>query len=115
MISVAIDGPAGAGKSTVAKILANKLGFVYFDTGALYRAMGYYFVAHGIDYRTPKLLIENLGKINIKFEKGVIFYESKEEKNIWQDWQTYPDDRFPSGSAHPPVCDSLCRAAHGNL
>ena len=68
LISIALDGPAGAGKSTVAKILAENLGFVYFDTGALYRAMGYYFVAHGIDYRTPKLLIENLGKINIKFE-----------------------------------------------
>ncbi len=48
-ISVAIDGPAGAGKSTIAKILAKKLGFVYVDTGAMYRAMGYYFSRNGID------------------------------------------------------------------
>ena len=40
MISVAIDGPAGAGKSTVAKAAAEKLGFIYVDTGALYRAIG---------------------------------------------------------------------------
>ncbi len=42
MISVAIDGPAGAGKSTISRIAADKLGFVYVDTGALYRAIGWY-------------------------------------------------------------------------
>lgn len=40
---IAIDGPAGAGKSTIAKIAAKKLGFVYIDTGAMYRAMGLFF------------------------------------------------------------------------
>ena len=42
MISVAIDGPAGAGKSTIARAVAAKLGFIYVDTGALYRAVGLY-------------------------------------------------------------------------
>lgn len=42
-INIAIDGPAGAGKSTIAKRLAKELGFIYIDTGAMYRAMGYYF------------------------------------------------------------------------
>ena len=42
--SIAIDGPAGAGKSTVAKKLAKKLNFIYIDTGAMYRAMGLFFV-----------------------------------------------------------------------
>ena len=46
--NVAIDGPAGAGKSTIAKKLAKKISFVYVDTGAMYRAMGYYFLQHGI-------------------------------------------------------------------
>ena len=41
--SVAIDGPAGAGKSTIAKALAKELGFHYVDTGAIYRTLGYYF------------------------------------------------------------------------
>lgn len=42
-MNIAIDGPAGAGKSTIAKKLAKKLAFVYVDTGAMYRAMAYYF------------------------------------------------------------------------
>lgn len=47
--NIAIDGPAGAGKSTIAKTLAEELGFVYVDTGAMYRAMAYYFLQQGID------------------------------------------------------------------
>ncbi len=45
---IAIDGPAGAGKSTIAKLLAKKLGFVYVDTGAMYRAMGLYFFQNNL-------------------------------------------------------------------
>ena len=47
-MNIAIDGPAGAGKSTIAKNLAKKLGFVYIDTGAMYRAMAYYFLTRRI-------------------------------------------------------------------
>ncbi|MBO5153120.1 MAG: (d)CMP kinase [Eubacterium sp.] len=47
--NIAIDGPAGAGKSTIAKTLAKELGFVYVDTGAMYRAMAYFFLQKGID------------------------------------------------------------------
>ena len=49
MISVAIDGPAGAGKSTISKQAAKTLGFIYVDTGALYRAVGLKFSRLGID------------------------------------------------------------------
>ena len=48
-ISVAIDGPSGAGKSTLAKSLAAELQFLYVDTGAIYRTIGYYAWTHGID------------------------------------------------------------------
>lgn len=51
---IAIDGPAGAGKSTIAKLLAKKLGFVYVDTGAMYRAMGLYFYDNKLDTATEK-------------------------------------------------------------
>lgn len=47
-MNIAIDGPAGAGKSTIAKRLAKQLGFIYVDTGAMYRAMAYYFLKNGI-------------------------------------------------------------------
>lgn len=47
-MNIAVDGPAGAGKSTIAKRLAKKLGFIYVDTGAMYRAMAYYFLQNGI-------------------------------------------------------------------
>ena len=49
MISVAIDGPAGAGKSTLARQLAKDLGYIYVDTGAMYRAVGLYALRAGAD------------------------------------------------------------------
>jgi cytidylate kinase len=48
MINIAIDGPAGAGKSTLSKMLAGKLGYIYVDTGALYRAIGLYALIKGV-------------------------------------------------------------------
>ena len=47
--NVAIDGPAGAGKSTIAKQIARRLGYIYVDTGAMYRAMAYYLIQNQVD------------------------------------------------------------------
>ena len=47
--NIAIDGPAGAGKSTIAKKVAKELSFIYVDTGAMYRAMAYYLLNHGVN------------------------------------------------------------------
>lgn len=52
--NIAIDGPAGAGKSTIAKSIAKKLQIIYVDTGAMYRAMGLYFVRKNINTGNPK-------------------------------------------------------------
>lgn len=49
MVSIAIDGPSGAGKSTIAKYLAEKCRFIYIDTGAMYRAVGWWALSHGTD------------------------------------------------------------------
>lgn len=72
MIAVAIDGPAGAGKSTIARTVAKKLGFIYVDTGALYRAIGYYCVSGGVDTKDPSAVGEVLSKIEVelKYEGG---------------------------------------------
>ncbi|MBQ8203448.1 MAG: (d)CMP kinase [Clostridia bacterium] len=72
MISVAIDGPAGAGKSTIAKTVSKELGFIYVDTGALYRAIGLKFMNVGFDEELncdiAKVLEET--KVDIKFING---------------------------------------------
>lgn len=52
--NVAIDGPAGAGKSTIAKLVAKEKGYIYVDTGAMYRAMAVYFLQEGISRRIQK-------------------------------------------------------------
>ncbi|MCR5324682.1 MAG: (d)CMP kinase [Lachnospiraceae bacterium] len=63
--SIAIDGPAGAGKSTIAKRLALKLGFIYIDTGAMYRAITLFYVEKGIDCENEAAVIEKLDEIDI--------------------------------------------------
>lgn len=64
MINVAIDGPAGAGKSTIAKAVAKKLGFIYVDTGALYRTIALYASIHNLS--SEKELIDQLDEIEIE-------------------------------------------------
>ena len=54
MIAIAIDGPGGAGKSTISKEVAKRAGIVYVDTGALYRTVGYYAREHGISVEDAK-------------------------------------------------------------
>ena len=54
MFAVAIDGPAGAGKSSVAKAAAKELGFVYVDTGAIYRTIALHVLRQGVDPTTPR-------------------------------------------------------------
>ena len=80
--NIAIDGPAGAGKSTIAKKLAEKLGFVYIDTGAMYRAMAYYYMTKGIDIDDKEAVIAEFDNINIelKYIDGVQhIYLNKED------------------------------------
>ena len=66
MIQIAIDGPGGAGKSTIAKAVAKKLGIVYVDTGALYRTVGYYVKQKGIDPHDRVNVPACLGVIKIE-------------------------------------------------
>lgn len=73
MISIAIDGPASSGKSTVAKIIAKKLGYVHIDTGALYRAIAYFIHENNIDFKNESAVKECLKGIalEMKEKKGV--------------------------------------------
>lgn len=72
MLNIAIDGPAGAGKSTVAKAVAKDLGVIYLDTGAMYRATAYYALQQGVsvtDEESVKALLENMS-MDIVYEDG---------------------------------------------
>ncbi|WP_288527748.1 (d)CMP kinase [uncultured Eubacterium sp.] len=72
MINVAIDGPAGAGKSTIAKAAAKELGFIYVDTGALYRAVAYNAVKNGVIDDEQKIIsMLDDTKVELKYVDGV--------------------------------------------
>ena len=65
MIAIAIDGPGGAGKSTMARKVAKELGFIYVDTGALYRAIGLYMVRKGIATTDAEAVASHLLEIEV--------------------------------------------------
>lgn len=75
--NIAIDGPAGAGKSTIAKQLAKELGFVYVDTGAMYRAFAYYFLTNNISAEDEAAISAACPNVTISltYEDGV--------QNVW--------------------------------
>lgn len=71
--TIAIDGPAGAGKSTIAKRAAKELGFIYVDTGAMYRAMALYFLRNGIAPEDTETIEKKCEEIDvaIQYQNGV--------------------------------------------
>lgn len=81
-ISIAIDGPAGAGKSTISRAVAERLKFVYIDTGAMYRAVGLAALKHGYDTKNPELIVPmmNETKVDIKHsEDGQLVFLNGED------------------------------------
>lgn len=82
--AIAIDGPAGAGKSTVARLIAKKLGFVYIDTGAMYRAVALSVIRKGIDTLDSARVAEIVNEIDISIkltDKGQEIYLGSENVN----------------------------------
>ena len=93
-MKIAIDGPAGAGKSTISKAAAERLGFVYIDTGAMYRAVGLYAVRHGFNPTDEKNVVSILDEIEISIEYN------KEGQQIFLNGENVSEDiRTPEISA----------------
>ncbi|MBM4762143.1 (d)CMP kinase [Bacillus sp. B15-48] len=85
-ISIAIDGPAAAGKSTVAKIVAEKLGYIYIDTGAMYRALTYKAMNNGVGLGDEQALLNLLLKSTIELLPGkegqLVFLDGENVTNV---------------------------------
>ena len=76
-IRIAIDGPAGAGKSTIAKRLASDLGIDYIDTGAMYRAIALKLVRQGVDYKDGEALEKMLMDTDVDFQDGHVLLDGE--------------------------------------
>ncbi|MEG1165661.1 MAG: (d)CMP kinase, partial [Oscillospiraceae bacterium] len=92
--SVAIDGPSGAGKSTIAKLCAEKLGFLYVDTGAIYRTIGLAALEAGISSKDEKKVCSLLPsiKISMKYDENGLQRMFLNEKDVT------PEIRMPEVS-----------------
>jgi cytidylate kinase len=110
-LAIAIDGPAGAGKSTVAKEVARRLNILYIDTGAMYRAVAWLAVTHGL---TP----DESDKIVALLQKEPLHFESSDGKTLHITWRgaAVPNDALRSPevsnivsaiSAHPGIRQCL--------
>ena len=86
---IAIDGPAGSGKSTTARLLAEKLDFIYLDTGAMYRAVTLFFLDNKIDLTNSDEVSSALNKINLKIENRSssfnVFVQNTNVNNLIRD------------------------------
>ena len=71
--NVAVDGPAGAGKSTIAKLVAKEMGYIYVDTGAMYRGLAIHFLKKGVDPEEKEAVVEACrdAEVTIGYESGV--------------------------------------------
>ncbi len=109
MISIAIDGPSGAGKSTIAKAVSKKLGFIYVDTGALYRSIGLYVLNKGKDTANREEVAALLPEISVKirYVDGAQ-HVYLNEKDVSDDIRRPPVSMAASNvSAHPEVREFL--------
>ena len=110
MIAIAIDGPAGAGKSTIARLTAKKLGYLYVDTGALYRTVGYAAWQRGIDPADADQVAAMLPEITVdlRFDQDGVQQTLLNGENVSAEIRSPEMSRYASQvSAHKAVRDYL--------
>ena len=105
-ISIAIDGPSGAGKSTLAKEISSKLGYLYVDTGAIYRTIGYYVLTQGIEPTDAAAVTAVLPQVQIRmsYEADGLQHMYLNGRDVTGEIRLPEVSRYASDvSAHPPV------------
>ena len=105
---VAIDGPAGAGKSTVARTLATRLGFRYLDTGAMYRALTWLALAEDVSLEDGAALGELARREPVSFEDDRVFIHGED---VTEEIRLPRIDRVVSSVARHPTCARSCGSA----
>lgn len=93
IINVAVDGPAGAGKSTVSRAAAKAMGYIYVDTGALYRAVGVNALRNGIETKDRQAVAESLSDISVD-----LVFENGEQKVLLNGEDVSAEIRTPDAS-----------------
>ncbi len=104
---VTIDGPAGAGKSTVARHLARRLGFRYLDTGAMYRAVALAGARAGVDWQRPELLAELAGRIQLEVSEAAVLLDGEDVSDTIRSSEVTAVTRFAADN--PGVRSHLVR------
>ena len=102
---IAIDGPAGAGKSTMAKVLAEKLGIDYIDTGARYRAVALKLLKKGVDYEDATSLARLLEDTDVDYYGGRVYLDGEDVSAVIRTPEV--SDMASKSSAVPAVRDKL--------
>ena len=115
-VSVAVDGPAGSGKSTITKLVAKSLGFNYVDTGAMYRALTYNFLSNGLDELEEEKIKELLSKTDfkVKYVDGVQYVYVNDEE-VSDKIRTAEVSKFTSLFAKSPAVRDFLIDTQRNL
>ena len=104
---ITIDGPAGAGKSTVAKQLAATLGFDYLDTGAMYRAVAHCGIRKNVDWDKPDALVALAGQMQICVESGRTFVDGEDVSDAVRSAEVTEKTRFAANN--PAIREIMVR------
>ena len=115
-VSVAVDGPAGSGKSTITKMVAKSLGFNYVDTGAMYRALTFNFLSNGLDELEEEKIKELLSKTDfkVKYVDGVQYVYVNDEE-VSDKIRTAEVSKFTSLFAKSPAVRDFLIDTQRNL